>query len=76
MNDLLWNSRLLGAMQEHACLTEDEEIVLKDWAKGWSIASTAMTRNMSDSKVEKIRSRLRRKYDSIQQYLDLPPRKK
>ena len=67
---------MLGAMQAHAYLTEEEEIVLKDWANGWSIAKTAMTRHMSESKVDKIRRRLRDKYDGIQQYADLPPRKK
>ena len=76
MNDLLWNSRLLGAMQAHACLTEEEEIVLMDWAKGRSIANTAMMHHMSTGKVDKIRRRLREKYDGIQPYTDLPPRKR
>ena len=76
MLDLLWNSRLLGAMQAHACLTEEETIVLMDWAHGRSIANTAMTHNMSTSKVDKIRKRLRMKYDGIQPYTDIPPRKK
>lgn len=75
MNDLLFNSRLLGAMSEHACLTEEEEIVLKDWAKGKSVAYTSVMRNMSESTVNRIRRRLRMKYDSIQSYADLPPRK-
>lgn len=34
MNDILWNSQVLGAMQAHAFLTEEENIVLTDWAKG------------------------------------------
>lgn len=76
MVDLLWNSRMLGAMQAHACLTEEETIVLMDWAKGRSIANTAMMHHMSTSKVDKIRRRLRDKYDGIQSYTDLPPRKK
>ena len=76
MLDLLWNSRMLGAMQDHACLTEDEEIVLIDWMRGRSIANTALTHHMSTSKVDKIRKRLRIKYDGIQKYIDLPPRKK
>lgn len=63
-------------MQAHACLTEEEEIVLKDWAHGRSIANTAMTHHMSPSKVDKIRARLRGKYDGIQPYLNLPPRRK
>lgn len=74
MIDILWNSRVVGAMQAHACLTEEETIVLQDWSKGRSIANTAMTHHMSTSKVDKIRKRLRKKYDGIQQYADLPPR--
>lgn len=74
MNDLLFNSRLLGAMNEHACLTEEEIIVLNDWAKGKSIANTSMMHHMSESTVSRIRKRLRMKYDSIQSYADLPPR--
>ena len=75
MNDLLFNSRLLGAMSEHACLTEDEEKVLKAWASGWSIAKTARLCSMDGSTVNRIRKRLRIKYDGIQPYTDLPPRK-
>lgn len=75
-NDLLWNSRLLGAMQAHACLTEEEETVLIDWAKGRSITHTAMTHHMSTSKVDKIRKRLRVKYDAIQSYAGLPLRRR
>ena len=75
MNDLLWNTRLLGAMQEHAFLTEEENIVLTDWAKGRSIANTAMMHHMSESKVSRLRKRLRKKYDGIQSYADLPIRK-
>ena len=75
MNDLLWNTRLLGAMSEHAFLTEEEQIVLTDWAKGRSIANTAIMHHMSESKVNRIRKRLRQKYDGIQIYADLPARK-
>lgn len=76
VNDLLFNSRVLGAMIEHACLSDEEELVLRCWANGLSIVETGMRHHMSDSKVEKIRHRLRLKYDSIQQYTDLPIRKK
>lgn len=63
-------------MQAHACLTEEETIVLMDWAKGKSIANTSMMHHMSTSKVDKIRRRLRDKYDGIQPYTDLPPRRR
>ena len=76
MLDLLWNARMLGAMQAHACLTEDEAVVLEDWAKGRSIASTALRHNMSERKINNIRKRLREKYDGIQLTEQLPPRRK
>ena len=76
MNDILWNSKVLGAMQAHACLTEDETTVMMDWAKGRSIANTAMMHHMSERKVDKIRRQIRKKYDSIQAYTNLPPREK
>lgn len=75
MVDILWTSKVLGAMQAHACLTEDETIVMHDWAKGKSIANTALMHHMSESKVDKIRSRIRIKYDAIQTFADLPLRK-
>lgn len=62
-------------MQAHACLTEEETIVLTDWAKGRSIANTALMHHMSERKVNNIRRRLRDKYDGIQSYTGLPPRK-
>jgi DNA-binding CsgD family transcriptional regulator len=61
-------------MQAHACLTEEETIVLTDWAKGRSIANTAMMHHMSESKVNRLRKRLRQKYDGIQPYTELPRR--
>ena len=75
MVDLLWNSKMLGAMQAHACLTEEETIVLQDWAKGKSIANTSMMHHMSESKVNRLRKRIRQKYDGIQPYTDLPRRR-
>ncbi len=75
MVDLLWNSKMLGAMQAHACLTEEENIVLMDWAKGKSIANTSVMHHMSESKVNRLRKRIRLKYDGIQIYADLPARK-
>ena len=74
MIDLLWNAQLLGAMQALACLTEEETIVLEDWAKGRSIASTAIRHNMSERKINRIRKRLRAKYDGIRAAANLPER--
>lgn len=75
MHDLMWDKRMLGAFIEQACLTEEEVIVLRDWAYGQSIAFTSTMRHMSEAKVSDIRKRLRLKYDRVQPYTpELPPR--
>lgn len=76
MKDLLWDQRMLGVFRASACLTEEEDIVLNDWTRGKSIVETAMTHSMSDRKVGRIRKTLRKKYDNIQPYTDLPKRSK
>jgi hypothetical protein len=74
MYDLVWDKRMLGAFKALACLSEEEEKVLDDWAHCRSIVHTSMTHHMSERKVNNIRSRLRLKYDRIQPYTDLPKR--
>lgn len=74
MNDILWNSKVLGAMQAHACLTEGELKVMKDWALNKEPEETAFRFSMSKRTVERIRTKLRMKYDGIQEYTGLPPR--
>jgi hypothetical protein len=75
MNDLVWDKGMIVEFSNMACLTDEEIIVLNDWAYGKSIGYTAMHRHMSDSKVSDIRSRLRKKYDRVQpRSALLPPR--
>ena len=77
MNDLVWTKKRLGAFIEAACLSEEEVEVLKDWADCRSPAWTAEHRSMSESKVGKLRTKIRRKYDIVQlEWPELfPPRK-
>ena len=77
MYDLMWDKGMIAEFTELACLTEEEIIVLKEWAYGKSIVHTAMEYCMSDSKVNDIRHRLREKYDRVQPRSNiLPPRVK
>jgi DNA-binding CsgD family transcriptional regulator len=77
MNDLIWDKGMIAEFSNLACLTDEEMIVLNDWAYGKSIVFTAMQHNMSDSKVSDIRGRLRKKYDLVQPRSNiLPPRVK
>ena len=69
---------MLGAFTASAILTEEEMIVLIDWAKGESIVYTSMMHPqnpMSVAKVNRLRSRIRQKYDRVQVYTaELPQR--
>lgn len=77
MNDIRWNRIILNDFKFNALLTEDELAVLHDWAHGQSTTYTAMHRNMSPSRVDKIRNQIRQKYDDVQPYSPLlPPREK
>jgi DNA-binding CsgD family transcriptional regulator len=67
LNDLVWTQKRLGAFIDAACLSEDEKDVLIDWVEHHSPAWTAEHRSMSESKVGKIRTKIRRKYDVVQQ---------
>lgn len=77
-NDLVWDRRMLGAFIAIAILTEEELIVLNDWAKGESIVHTATmhpNNPMSVAKVNRLRGRIRDKYDRVQPYTqELPIR--
>jgi DNA-binding CsgD family transcriptional regulator len=75
-NDLVWTQKRLGAFIAAACLSEDEKDVLTDWADHHSPAFSAEHLSMSESKVGKIRTAIRRKYDIVQkEYPDIfPPR--
>jgi hypothetical protein len=74
-NDLVWDKRMVRIFADAAFLTEEEQIVLDDWAKGKSIVNTSMMRNMSERKVNYIRKNIRTKYDRVQVYTpDLPKR--
>ena len=57
------------------CLSEEEKIVLYDWAFDRYLVSTHMNHGMCETKIKEIRARLRRKYDAVQPYSPLlPPR--
>ena len=78
-HDLVWDRRMLGAFLANAILTEEEMLVFNDWVKGESVVYTATmhTNNpMSVAKVNRIRKRIRQKYDCVQAYTaELPKRK-
>lgn len=75
MRDIMWNAVMLREFSSLACLSEEEKIVLYDWAHGKSIVNTSMIHHMSERKVKEIRHVLRDKYDSVQIYSPLLPKR-
>lgn len=73
MNDIPWNKIALAEFRSLACLSEEEDIVLQDWADEKSIVDTSMSRSMSTRKVDKLRNQIRKKYDAVQIYTPLLP---
>lgn len=76
MKDIRWNAVTLFEFRSLACLTAEEDEVLKDWARGdMDIAATASRLSMGTRKVDSLRESIRRKYDDVQIYTPLlPPR--
>lgn len=71
MNDILWNQISLAEFRSLACLSEDENIILQDWADGKSVVQSALKRNISTRTVDRMRDRIRIKYDAVQIYTPL-----
>lgn len=71
-----WNKIIVETFIEEAMLTKDEEWILRTRVAGWSRTKQAMELNMSIANVDKMISRLKKKYDNVQKYNPLlPPRK-
>ena len=76
-NEVIWAKIVLERFIELASLTEDEEMVIRTRVAGWSRVKQAMELNLSISSIDRIISRLKRKYDEVQKYDPiLPPRRK
>lgn len=73
MNDILWNKIIIDEFIELACLSETEEMILRTWAKGWSITKQSLEFHMCESSVKKIKHRIKIKYDNVQKYSNILP---
>lgn len=75
MKDIRWNQIMLAEFRSLVCLSADQEIALLDWSNGESIVYTAMRHNMSVAQVNKLRSQIRQKYDEVQPYTPILPKR-
>ena len=75
MKDIQWNTIMLREFESRACLSDEEKIVLHDWAYGKTVVQTAMRCHMGETKVKDIRKTLREKYDGVQIHSPLLPKR-
>lgn len=71
-----WTRIIVEEFIKEACLTEEEEMVLRTRVKGWTRTRQSMELDMSLSTIDRIIKRLKIKYDEVQQYDPLLPKRK
>ena len=75
MKDIQWDKIKLAEFRSLVCLSDEENQVLEDWARGRTKAWIATNRNMSERTVGSILSRLRSLYDGVEPYTPLLPKR-
>lgn len=73
---VLWNKTILEEFIRLALLSEEEERIVRTRALGWSRAKQCIEFWMSESTLDRIIKRLKLKYDSVQPYSDILPKRK
>jgi hypothetical protein len=76
MKDIIWNKIILNEFIDLACLTETEEKVLRTRIAGWSRVRQSMEFNMSISTVDCIIRAINLKYDMVQPYSTILPKRR
>lgn len=73
---VIWTKLILEEFIEQANLTKEEEMIIRTRAAGWTRTQQALEFDMSLSTIDRIISRLKVKYDEVQRFsLILPKRK-
>ena len=75
MNDIVWDNIMLTEFRSLARLSPDEEKVLQYWADEKSVVEMSFALNVSTRTVDRIRDRIRFKYDAVQIYTPLLPKR-
>lgn len=73
-----WNAQILEDFENLALLSDEECYIMESRCRGISVTAQALKLHKSEASIHKIISRLKKKYDSVQeQYPDrFPERKK
>lgn len=73
---ICWTKKIVDTFIEEACLTKEEQDILRTRVAGLTISEQAEKFSISVGKVNRIIKRLKWKYDNVQKYCkDLPLRK-
>lgn len=75
MNDIVWDNIMLKEFHSLARLSSDEEKVLQHWADSKSVVESSFLLNVSPRTIDRIRDRIRFKYDAVQIYTPLLPKR-
>lgn len=76
MKDIIWNRIILDEFIYLAMLTDTEEKILRTRIAGWSRAKQSMEFNMSISTVDCVIKMINQKYDMVQPYSEILPKRK
>lgn len=74
--EIMWTKTIIEEFVAEAMLSDEEEMILRTRAKGWTRTEQSMKLNISLTKLDRIIKNLKRKYDNVQKTNPLlPPRK-
>ena len=75
-HQVMWTKIIVEEFIRLACLTKEEEAVMRTRAAGHTITEQSIELNMCTRKIDYIIAKLKKKYDAVQPYsVLLPPRK-
>ena len=75
MNDIPWDGIVLTEFRNLAHLTEFEDAVLQDWVCDRSIVQSHFCHYVSSRTVDRAKRRIRAKYDAVQPFSPLLPKR-
>lgn len=73
---VLWTKVILEEFIRLAGLTKEEEMIIRTRCEGWTITKQCMEFHMSRSKVDSIIRTLKLKYDAVEPYSAILPKRK
>lgn len=73
--EVVWTKAVVDAFVDEACLSEEEELIIRSRAKGWTRTKQSIKYNMSIRKIDYIIHALKIKYDEAQKYSEILPKR-